>query len=259
MMNSWHSRSSVAVVTPGRTCGAIMSSVSAASRPAARMPAKSSGRVNGDPSRVGAAVHRCSDCRPGRPDNAGGGQCKLMSSARCASRRRGARASVTRTQRGQRLAIWPGFGRTGVQGSRAAQSAAQVPRASAWLSPVTWARQTGVACTVDRLDPQSPARRRGGRRRRRAAPRLRWRRRRSARSSVPASGARCRRPAWRPARGAIRPSRRARRRGRGGRCGHVQLLEPLVEQRRHVQVALAGMRGAEHHADQPHVAAHAPR
>ncbi len=32
-----------AVETPGRTCGVIMSRVSAARRPAARMPAKSSG------------------------------------------------------------------------------------------------------------------------------------------------------------------------------------------------------------------------
>ena len=35
--------SSVPVVTPGRTCSVIMSSVSAAKRPATRMPAKSSG------------------------------------------------------------------------------------------------------------------------------------------------------------------------------------------------------------------------
>src|ERR1700722_10464844 len=42
-MNSWHSLSSRPVEAPGFTCGTIMSRVSAARRPAARIPAKSSG------------------------------------------------------------------------------------------------------------------------------------------------------------------------------------------------------------------------
>src|SRR6185312_10980083 len=42
-MKSWQSWSSVPVETPGATWGAIMSRVSAASRPAARIPTKSSG------------------------------------------------------------------------------------------------------------------------------------------------------------------------------------------------------------------------
>jgi hypothetical protein len=40
VMNSWQRPSSSSVVTPGFTCPTIMSSVSAASRPAARMPSK---------------------------------------------------------------------------------------------------------------------------------------------------------------------------------------------------------------------------
>src|SRR6478672_980409 len=42
-MYSWHSESSIPVATPGRTCSVIMSSTSAARRPAARIPTKSSG------------------------------------------------------------------------------------------------------------------------------------------------------------------------------------------------------------------------
>src|ERR1700704_4321843 len=42
-MKSWHNLSRTPVETPGLTCGTTMSRVSAANRPAVRIPAKSSG------------------------------------------------------------------------------------------------------------------------------------------------------------------------------------------------------------------------
>ena len=147
-----------------------------------------------------------------------------------------------------------------MQRDRAAPAPRRRPAPRPAVRPVTWARQMVLPRWLAgsmRTSPPSAARRALDAASRAAVSLAKlptWMAQAAGRAGMRGRADRLRRQR-RGVRGADQAGQAARHRGPALRR-HIHLLEPLVEQRRHVGVALGVGAGAQHDADQAHAAAH---